>query len=438
MKLIRLLLIGFLSTISLLACCHDAPHPTSSQLKIVADMDNGTPELYKNTTIPLKAIHVDGTQTNATWSATDIDGVNLSYDHIAGVTTKTVSLKVTDPETAKGTIIATYTMPKGSKAEGVTHTATYTIVPSTETVQSIEITPANKEIIIPHDNANATQAFVATAIFTDGNKFVITNDTDWSLPAISGGLTVDRNTGIVTATTDTTAIILTAKLYSITEVTGTTNVTAKKDTTPIPTDKVESFTIAGKSGGILPSTTGTLQMQVIETLAITGEQPPKDIVAGDGYTCTVEGVFGGANVDKDTCIVTGIKSGHVTVTATTTNPYTAIKTFSATIVIPHSDILKSFVIVGKDGTGMLPSTTGTLQIQVIETLVTGGKQPPINIVIGDSYTCIAPTSDDSEIIHVDEDTCIVTGIKSGSAMVHAVTTNTDSELNNSMVIVTVP
>ena len=195
MKLMKLLLIGFLSTVSflsLLACSDDTVAPSStSPLRIVADMDNQTPELYENTTITLKAVDTENKPLKATWNATDTDGVTLSFDPITGISSETVTVKITDKATAKGVITAKINI------DGTIFDTNLTIIPSTIALKSLKMLPVDAVIKIVKGKGSVKLRSYAT--FENNRSVEVTKDTVWSMTD-TADIKLNADTGIVTAT----------------------------------------------------------------------------------------------------------------------------------------------------------------------------------------------------------------------------------------------
>ncbi len=191
MKSIKLLLIGFLSTISLFACGDNINSQSTSPLRIVADIDNGTPELYDNATIMIKTIDINGSPVKSTWRATGIKGVDLSFDPESHTNSENITVKITDKTTAKGVIIAQVNI------DGVLITASFKIVPSTTVLKSINVSPVDPIIKLVKNKGSVTLSALAT--FKNDRVIDITKDIIWSMEN-TPYLRLNPRMGIVTAT----------------------------------------------------------------------------------------------------------------------------------------------------------------------------------------------------------------------------------------------
>ena len=195
MKLINILLIGFLSTVSFLslfACSDDTIAPSSTTpLRIVADIDNQTPELYENTVITLKAVDSESKPIKAAWNATDTDGIDLSFDPTTVINSETITIKITDKATAKGVIIAKVNI------DGTIFETDLKIIPSTIALKSVAVSPVDAVIKIVKGTGSLKLSTLAT--FENNRSVDVTKDTVWSMTN-TADIKLNVDTGTVTAT----------------------------------------------------------------------------------------------------------------------------------------------------------------------------------------------------------------------------------------------
>ena len=207
-------------TVDITTTVTDTPEPPdTTSLKIIG-MDKVKPELYLNTRVQIQVVGDGIYGDTIDWEITDGIDVELYLSYVGHI----ASVKVINAN-ASGTITATLTTNTGKQ-----YIATYEVVPSTATLSSITVTPNIKVIELPDATTQTYEQFEAFARFSDNESLDVTTDASWAFPDGTTKLTVDRDTGKVTATTDlaTTPIVLTATFTSgaITK-TSTSNVSSK-------------------------------------------------------------------------------------------------------------------------------------------------------------------------------------------------------------------
>ncbi len=407
MKLLKLLLIGFLSSVSLLACGDDTIAPTSPKLKIVAEIDNGTPEFYADTTVMLKTVDANGNIIKSTWSTEDTAGVELSDNLATGVTSETVKVKVTDIASAKGVITAKINI------DGVISTANLIIIPSEIALKSITISPVDPVIKLVKNKGKVTLTALATF---ENNRFVdATNDIVWSMPTTSN-ITIDHVTGIVTATAVITSpAIATGTFTSKTvERSNTTSITAVQDTVAKITVTVDNNgtlklpngaekqlkAMATYIGGSTDDITDEVTWSTSDASVVSIDRSTKGVINGVKASGTAKISAESSNGKIGEITITGSPSELKSITITQ-NPITTIDAQTPTIVANNSDTSQessidatdfkwTLTLVGggdaKDiaeintTTGVITAKSGVASNVVIEAVLNDNKQP-INLPI---------------------------------------------------------
>ena len=332
MKLINLLLLGFLSTVSflsLLACSDDTVAP-SSPLRIVADIDNKTPEFYENTAIKIKAVDMKNNLIKATWNATDIDGVDLSFDPVTGINSETITIKITDKATAKGVINAKINI-DGSLIE-----TNITIIPSTIALKSIKVLPVDTVIKLVKDKGSVTLTALAT--FENNREVDITKDTVWSM----------QNTPDITLNVDTGTVTATAVVTSPSIVTGTftSGTVEKKSESAITSelDTIAKITVTVDNNGTLKLPLGATKQLKAEATYTGGLT--EDVTNEVSWTTSKAEVI---MVDNDNGVITSKKvSGEAVITARSSNDKTDEITITGSAPELESVTIKPFDITTTD------------------------------------------------------------------------------------------
>ncbi len=233
MKLMKLLLIGLLSVVAFVACAEDEVTPTA-KVRIVG-ADKAAPVLYDNVTVKLQAINAAGAPiTTASFESKAIVGADVSEDAVGSMT-----VKVTNPAIAAGTITASLKTGTGSTA--TYDNATYTIVAAKIVGTELKVDNGTA-VTLAGDAGDATAktALVATAKF--GTKIVdVTADTTFVVKAGLDELAVSG--GNVITATDTFTVEAAAVKATFALLTADVSVTSTVTPASTPTGVTE-FTVA--------------------------------------------------------------------------------------------------------------------------------------------------------------------------------------------------
>ena len=249
MKLMKLLLIGLLSVVALAACSEDEAATTPAAFSIVQVSDKGTPVLYDNVTVTLKALKDGAYVDTAIFTEADIVGATTN------VSTGSATVKVTDPATGAGTITATIIITAGDTTvdpvvEEVKEVVTYTIAPANVAVTAITLSPDEDATLTnaAPDKTYKVEGTVGTA------KVDVTADT--VITPVTG-LTIAG--GKITATANITAATpLVFTFAALTAITKAVEATGFGTSTPT----LVSIAVTGIVAGEIP--TGT-DVQLIAT-----------------------------------------------------------------------------------------------------------------------------------------------------------------------------
>ena len=207
MKLMRLLLIGLLSTVSFVACNNNSPiTPAIPPKSITIDM----PALYKGvpTELTVSAVYEDPAlnktlTTEPTWT------IVPTAPSVEADFALTGNILIAKTFNAQAKLTAVYGDLIDNKS----------ITVSSSTVTAIEITPNSATIIARKTNIQLK----ATATYSDGvdtanDKFInVTSVADWTVPTGTTTMTVDNleNKGLVSATSQTAETNITASFNNI-------------------------------------------------------------------------------------------------------------------------------------------------------------------------------------------------------------------------------
>lgn len=378
MKLIRLLLIGLLSTVSFLACDDEKPTPPEIPPKsITVDVPviySGAPTeltakgVYENTALN-KTLTTEPTWTIVPIAPSETSDFTL-VENILTANTINTTVKIT----------ATYLTISDNKSVTV----------SSSTVSSINITPSNATIV-----ARLTDIQLkATATYTDGvnladDKIVdITGVANWTINTGSSTMTVNNvdNKGLVSATSKTVPTNITASFH---EKSATASVTALATESKITGVKITptDFTLDNKSTQQLTATAsynpeGSIDVTNLATWT-----------SADPTIATVENITNKglvtAKADSGSSVITviyGITNDKITVTA------------------KPAPIFNSFAITGTDGNTVKIGETN--QLQTTETI--DGIEATIKHIDSSDYVCtVEPTVTAVTI----SGNCIITGVE---------------------------
>ena len=410
MKLIKLLLIGLLSVGALLACEANGTYLTNKKvqappLAIVGIANQLPPELFQNVTIKIRAIDKNGnTVKSATW---EITGINK--DVVMGEVTAdgTTTLKVTSAD-AKGTITAK------AKIGDKKFEAVYEVVTSDNLVTKIDVSPTNPTIALNDSIANPALQFKAFATF-GSTKIDVTDDVLWTIAGETEGMTVDSesNKGLVgvTSVVDNSSIKATFT-SGIKEVFGETNVFSAVAV-------IKEIIINGAPEGVSIKKDESVQLSAIayfKALADNVTTPIPIDVTNDALwsssTSTIVKV--GNTVDINKGLATIVANSGDAIISALFSEITGNITLTAGLSAKDNFII-STTIPGYLNVGSID------QLQTTE-IIDGEYQTIKDVVKGDGYSC---ESSDPIIATVD-DSCIVTAVKIGEAIITVTNNNTGS------------
>ncbi len=271
MKMIKLLLIGLLSVVAFVACDETVDTPAAAY-SIVQVSDNGTPVLYDNLTVTLKALK-DGKYLETVTFA-------LATEALAATTFTTkvgsATIKVLDPAKATGTITASL---KTGTGDNTTYdNITYTIVPAKVIGTDLKIDNGTAVVL---DDTKKSATLIATAKF--GAKIVdVTADTTFVVKAALTTLTAAANviTASDTFTVEVDAVKATFAALNA-DVSVTSTVTGGGTVTPV----LASFTIVPTA--VTLTTIDTPITFTITPVVQAGATATADMSDASKYTCAM-------------------------------------------------------------------------------------------------------------------------------------------------------
>ena len=378
MEFIKLLLIGLLSTVSLLACGDDnATEPVIPPISMTINM----PAIYKGVPTELTAKGVyENPALNKTLTTEPRWTIIPTAPSVEADFTLTNNILSSNKLGAKAKITAAYFATMDNKSIAV----------SNLTVESVEITPNDFTIIANKTN----KQLKATATYSDGvdatndKKVDITTVADWTVPTGTTTMTVDNiaNKGLVAATSKTAKTNITA---SFSAKSNTATVTALEESSKYSSLLVEPADIT-LGNGLTKQLIATAYYKPVGSIDVTNLTT---WVSADPKIATVENI-----TNKGLVTAKSDSSTSVIITGTY-----GIHSDTAEAKSIPAPIFNSFAISGTDGDTVKIGETN--QLQTTETI--DGSSQRIKNINSSDYVCTV--ADGVTAIRISKN-CLITGV----------------------------